>query len=100
MNYNLIHEGDQGATFTKQPSMIEEKAYRDTWGKGLDSFMQWFYETASLLHELLAENGSIYVHVDWRTSSYVRIILDEVFGSGFFKSEVVWQRTYTRPSAE
>lgn len=42
--------------------MIEQKAYRDTWGHGLDSYLQWFYETAVLLRELLAEDGSLYVY--------------------------------------
>ncbi len=42
---------DEGTdiSFTKQPSVIEQKAYRDTWGRGLDSYLQWFYETAILL---------------------------------------------------
>ena len=54
-----------GEGFTKEPSIIEQKAYRDTWGGGLDSYLQWFYETMTLLRELLAETGSIYVHLDW-----------------------------------
>ncbi|NCC74198.1 MAG: site-specific DNA-methyltransferase, partial [Sphingobacteriia bacterium] len=58
-------EDDEATTFVKQPSIIEQKAYRDTWGKGLDSYMQWFYETAVMLRELLADDGSIYVHLDW-----------------------------------
>ena len=45
--------------FTKQPSLIEQKAYRDTWGKGIDSYIQWFYETVALLHELLTDAGSL-----------------------------------------
>ena len=73
--------------------MIEQKAYRDTWGKGLDSYLQWFYETVILLRELLAENGSIYVHCDSRVNSGVRFILDEIFGSANFLSEVIWLRT-------
>src|SRR6266581_1921623 len=44
-------------SFKKEPSIIEQKAYRDTWGHGLDSYMQWFYETIILLRELLAEDG-------------------------------------------
>lgn len=52
-------EENESAEFVKQPSIIEQKAYRDTWGRGLDSYMQWFYETALLLKELLAESGSI-----------------------------------------
>ena len=89
--------GDQGATFVKQPSILEQKAYRDTWGKGLDSFLQWFYETALLLRELLAENGSIYVHLDHHVGQYAKVILDEIFGSEQFRNEVTW--CYTGPGS-
>lgn len=85
-------DGDQSATFVKQPSIIEQKAYRDTWGRGLDSYLQWFYETAILLHELLAEDGSIYVHLDQNVSHYAKAILDEVFGKDRFVNEVIWQK--------
>lgn len=85
--------GDQSATFVKQPSILEQKAYRDTWGRGLDSFLQWFYETALLLRELLAEDGSIYVHCDSRLNSYIRTILDEVLGADKYLNEIIWQRT-------
>jgi adenine-specific DNA-methyltransferase len=67
-------------TFTKAPSIIEHKAYRDTWGRGLDSYLQWFYETVVLLHELLHENGSLYVHLYWHVSFYCKAVLDEIFG--------------------
>ena len=83
---------DETATFVKQPSIIEQKAYRDTWGKGLDSYMQWFYETVMLLRELLTENGSIYVHLDWHVVHYAKEILDEVFGYENFKNEIIWRR--------
>lgn len=46
---------DDSQEFTKEPSIIEQKAYRDTWGRGLDSYLQWFYETIVLSHELLHE---------------------------------------------
>jgi hypothetical protein len=66
-------EEDDSFTFTKEPSIIEHKAYRDTWrGRGLDSYLPWFYETAVLLHELLHENGSIYIHVGEKVSYAVR----------------------------
>lgn len=83
-------EDDETTSFVKQPSIIEQKAYRDTWGKGLDSYMQWFYETAVMLRELLTEDGSIYVHLDWHVSHYAKTILDEVFGYENFKNEIVW----------
>src|SRR5216683_6171401 len=58
--------------FIKRPSIVEQKAYRDTWGRGLDSYLQWFYETTILLRELLSEKGSIYVRVS-RHRSFLRI---------------------------
>lgn len=57
-------EEDEATSFVKQPSIIEQKAYRDTWGRGLDSYLQWFYETAVLLRNLLAEEGNICAHRD------------------------------------
>lgn len=84
---------ESSEAFTKEPSMIEQKAYRDTWGKGLDGYLQWFYETAVLLSELLSPTGSLYVHLDWHVASYVRTILDEVLGRDNFQNEIVWKRT-------
>jgi DNA modification methylase len=79
-------------TFTKEPSIIEHKAYRDTWGRGLESYLLWFYDTAMLLHELLHETGTIYVHLDWHVSFYAKAILDEIFGADRFVNEVIWKR--------
>lgn len=91
---------DDSFTFTKEPSIIEQKAYRDTWGSGLNSYLQWFYETAVLLHELLREDGSIYVHLDWHVSHYVKVIMDEVFGSNNFGSEIKWKRVVSTGSSK
>jgi len=76
-------------SFTKNPSVIEEIAYRDTWGKGADSFIAMIYERLKLMHGLLADDGSIYVHCDWRVSAYMRLVLDEVFGVNNFKNEII-----------
>tara|TARA_Y100000310_G_scaffold269439_1_gene282624 strand:- start:1126 stop:2982 length:1857 start_codon:yes stop_codon:yes gene_type:complete len=81
---------DETTDFIKQPSIIEQKAYRDTWGKGLQSYLQWFYETIIVLRELLSEDGSIYVHLDWHIGHYAKIILDEVFGYENFRNEIIW----------
>jgi adenine-specific DNA-methyltransferase len=78
--------------FIKPPSVIEQKAYRDTWGRGLDSYLSWFYEAAVLLRELLAESGSIYVQLDWHVGHYAKAVLDEVFGSDNFVNQLVWKR--------
>ena len=77
-------------SFTKKPSIIEEIAYRDTWGKGADSFIAMIYERLSLMRDLLADNGSIYVHCDWRVSGYMRLVLDEIFGQSNFRNEITW----------
>jgi hypothetical protein len=81
-----------GDTFTKKPNILEEIAYRDTWGKGADSFIAMIYERLVLMRDLLAEDGSIYVHCDWRVNSHIRLVLDEIFGSHFFRSEIIWKR--------
>jgi DNA modification methylase len=82
-----IEIGDD--TFTKKPNILEEIAYRDTWGKGADSFIAMIYERLVLMRDLLAEDGSIYVHCDWRVSAYIRMVLDEVFGVDNFQNEAV-----------
>lgn len=78
-------------TFTKRPNILEEIAYRDTWGKGADSFIAMLYERLVLMRDLLASDGSIYVHCDWRVSGYLRLILEEVFGKDNFRSQIVWR---------
>lgn len=75
--------------WTKEASVIEEKAYRDTWGRGLDSYLQMLYDRLVLMRELLADNGSIYVHLDYRVAHYVKLIMDEIFGSSNFLNEVI-----------
>jgi DNA modification methylase len=81
-----------GDTFTKKPNILEEIAYRDTWGKGADSFISMIYERLVLMRDLLAEDGSIYVHCDWRVQGFMRLVLDEVFGESFFQNEIIWKR--------
>ncbi|MBA2279607.1 site-specific DNA-methyltransferase [Candidatus Saccharibacteria bacterium] len=85
-----IGEGDEEESFTKKPSVIEEIAYRDTWGKGADSFIAMIYERLKLMYDLLADDGSIYVHCDWRVNSYLRLVLDDVFGKSNFLNEISW----------
>src|SRR5271165_2088007 len=70
-----------GDTFTKKPSIMEEIAYRDTWGKGADSFIAMLYERLILMRDLLSERGIICVHMGWGVSHLVRTATDEVFGS-------------------
>ena len=83
-------------SFTKKPSVIEEIAYRDTWGRGADSFIAMIYERLKLMHGLLTDDGSIYVHCDYRLNSYIRLILDDIFGCDRFRNEVTWRRQIAR----
>jgi len=85
------HEAEEETgLFVKEPSILEQKAYRDTWGRGLDSYLQWFFETVVLLRELLVEDGSIFVHLDWHAGHYAKLILDEVFGIENFRNQIAW----------
>ena len=86
-----IEIGDE--SFIKRPSVIEEIAYRDTWGKGADSFIAMIYERLRIMHDLLAENGSIFFHCDYRVSAYMKLVLDEIFGTDNFRNEIIWQST-------
>ena len=85
-----IKIGDE--EITKEASGLEEKAYRDTWGKGADSFISMIYERLTLMKDLLAEDGSIYVHCDWRVNSHIRLVMDEIFGKDNFRNEIIWKK--------
>jgi len=76
----------------KEPSIIEERAYKDTWSGGIASYLRYMYERLVLMRELLAETGSIYVHLDQSVGHYVKVILDEIFGFENFVGEIVWYR--------
>ena len=77
-------------TFVKEPNVLEEIAYRDTWGKGADSYIAMLYERLLLMRDLLADDGCIYVHCDWRLNSLIRNIMDEVFGKDCYQNEIAW----------
>jgi site-specific DNA-methyltransferase (adenine-specific)/adenine-specific DNA-methyltransferase len=79
-----------GETFHKEANLLEQIAYRDTWGRGADSFISMIYERLILMRDLLAEDGGIYVHCDWHVSHLLRLALDEVFGASNFQNEIVW----------
>lgn len=85
-----IKIGEKENKVVKDHSIIEEKAYRDTWGEGIDSFLKIIYDTLQLAKDLLSIEGSIYVHLDWHAGHYVKAIMDEIFGYNFFRNEIVW----------
>ena len=83
-----IEIGDK--KFTKNRNILEEVAYRDTWGQGVDSFIAMIYERLSIMRDLLADDGSIYVHCDWHVNAIVRLTMDEIFGKKHFINQIEW----------
>lgn len=77
----------------QEPRIIEQFAYSDTWKNGTVSYLEMIIPRLILMKELLSEQGSIYVHIDWHVGHYVKIILDEIFGKDNFKNEIIWRRT-------
>jgi|LQYC01.1.fsa_nt_gi adenine-specific DNA-methyltransferase len=93
MDIEIGHSTGSGQTetFTKKPNILEEIAYRDTWGKGADSFIAMIYERLVLMRDLLAEDGSIYVHCDWRMVGALRTVMEEVFHN--IENVISWKRS-------
>ena len=88
-----------GETAEKKQSIIEEIAYRDTWGKGISSYLSMMYERLKLMHNLLAEDGSIYVHVGWQVASYTQMILSDIFGNDRYHNTISWKRSHAHGDA-
>jgi adenine-specific DNA-methyltransferase len=82
--------GDEELPLQKEQSVIEEKAYRDTWGRGLQSYLATMAPRLSIMRELLRDGGSLFVHVDTRVNSHLRLILDELFGPSALVNEISW----------
>ena len=76
-------------------SVLQQVMYEDLWKR--DEYFQFMYERLMLLKELLANTGSIYVHLDWHVGHYIKLIMDEIFGQGNFRNEIVW--VYTGPGS-
>ena len=79
-----------GVELEQRPTVIEQFAYSDTWSDGTASYLAMITPRLVLMRELLSDNGSIYIHLDWHVSHYVKVALDEVFGRANFRNEIVW----------
>lgn len=89
-SFRTMVGGDDDPVPGKEPSIIEEKAYRDTWGDGYTSYLQMMRDRLVLLRDLLSETGSIFVHIDAHTGPYVKCLMDEIFGQNNFQNEIAW----------
>jgi len=74
----------------KEQSILEEKAYRDTWKDGSDSFINWLFPRISLMKDFLSPSGNFFIHLDWHIGPYIKCILDSIFGEEYFKNEIIW----------
>ncbi len=83
-----------GETFHKEPNLLEQIAYRDTWGRGADSFIAMIYERLILMRDLMHSEGSIYIHMGPNVNHLVRMVADEVFGGKYFANEIIWRRAF------
>ncbi|HAM26296.1 MAG TPA: site-specific DNA-methyltransferase, partial [Microbacteriaceae bacterium] len=79
-----------GATVDQRPTVAEQFAYSDAWANGTASYLEMLTPRLVLMRELLADTGSIYVHLDWHVSPYIRIVLDDIFGGSNFVNEAIW----------
>lgn len=85
-----VRVGDE--QFLNQPFIVEQKAYRDVWGRGLDSYLRMMYERLTLMRELLADDGSIYVHLGHSVVHYLKAVMDELFAPDCYRNEIIWKR--------
>ena len=79
-----------GVELEQKPTVIEQFAYSDTWSDGTASYLAMITPRLVLMRELLADTGSIYVHLDWHVGHYVKLVMDDVFGSRQFTNEIIW----------
>jgi len=79
------------SSLVKTPTVLERQAFQDTWGNGDDSFVAMIHERLRLIRDLLADDGTIYIHCDWRVTAYYRLLCDEIFGKENFLNEIIWQ---------
>jgi Adenine specific DNA methylase Mod len=69
---------------------FEEKMYGDIWDKS--SYLNWMYENLMAIKSVMSDTASIYVHLDWHISHYVKILMDEIFGEDCFLNDIIWKR--------
>lgn len=79
-----------GVDIQQKPTVVEQFAYADTWEEGTISYLKMIYKRLILMKELLSDTGTVYVHIDWHIDSYVKIMLDDIFGKDNFRDQIIW----------
>ncbi len=85
-NYNVIF-GDEN----------EVRSFTDIWDGGMPTYLIWLDARLIEMKRLLKKTGSIYVHLDWHASHYVKVEMDKIFGYDNFRNEIIWK--YFGPSS-
>ena len=88
--------GDGSIRLDKKATVVEEKAYRDTWGHGMHSYIQMMKERLFLIRSLLSQEGQLIVHAVPHVGPYIRLLLDDIFGLQNFRNEIVVNRPITK----
>jgi len=73
-------------------SIGEEIMYSDIWQK--EDYLNWLYERLLAIKEIMDEEASIYLHLDWHIGHYAKILMDEVFGEENFINELIWHHDF------
>jgi adenine-specific DNA-methyltransferase len=89
---------EKDTDLTREPEMI--KAYRDTWNLGVHSYLTYLKERLVVAKELLTETGSIFMQISDDNLHRVRAIMDEVFGSENFVSQITFTKTRSLVSSK
>ncbi len=79
-----------GTDIQQKPTVIEQFAYADTWEEGTISYLKMLCPRILLMKELLANTGSLYVHIDWHVGAYMKVLMDEIMGKEDFVNEIIW----------
>lgn len=82
----------KGNKIEKEPSIIEDRAYKDTWKDGISSYLKYMYDRLTIMKDLLTQNGVLIIHLDDHVSHYVKCMIDEIFGYDCFQNEIIWRR--------
>ena len=69
---------------------VRHRAYEDVWKEGMADYLKMLGTRLFLMYDLLADEGTIWVHLDWHGVHYVKILLDEIFGEKNFINEIIW----------
>lgn len=85
---NPLDSAAPAAEVENPQAAFEEKMYGDIWEK--ERYLNWMYDNLSAIKSIMADDASIYVHLDWHIGHYIKVMMDEIFGEDNFQREIIW----------